>query len=109
MLLSVLTTLPKEWPHFLGVNTAQRLTALNNLAGVVVLAWRRLDEEGVVIDGNFSEEATAGQLLTLRDLIVATFPNVDNDTLKSAGQDILQAGLTRWQVIQKLITKFKTL
>jgi len=91
------------------VNTAARLQAVNDMTNVIVLAWRQLDDDGLVLLGNFDEQPTAQQLTTLGQLVLNTFPGTNADTLRDAGQDILQAGLTRWQIIQKLIARFKRL
>lgn len=91
------------------INTAARLQALNGLPGVIVLAWREVDDGGDVLQGNFSDQPTTQQLQTLGQLILNTFPGTDADTLRDAGRDILEAGLTRREIIQKLITRFKRL
>jgi len=91
------------------LNTKARYDAAKALPGIIALAWRELDAEGSVVDGNYDEQPTGGQLTTLYNLLLTTFPGVDSEMLKDKGQEILAAGLTREQIINKLAARFKRL
>ena len=69
-------------------------------------SWDDSDPETLIFN-NLDDEPTAQQLIAFKDTIVARFPNVDEDKLKQAGQNILVAGLTRAEIIAKLAIKFR--
>ena len=91
------------------LNTQARLQAAQGMSNIIVLAWRELNEDGETVDGNYDDAPTASQLTTLGNLILSTFPNTDIEMLKENGQKILKAGLTRWQIVKKLASRFRRL
>ena len=91
------------------LNTQARLQAAQGMANVIVLCWREVNAEGETVGGNYDDVPTAQQLTALGNLILSTFPNVDEEMLKEAGKKILENGSTRWQVSQKLAARFKRL
>ena len=88
------------------LNTRARLQVAQGMSNIIVLAWREVNEDSETVDGNYDDKPTATQLTTLGNLILSTFPNTDADMLKENGQKILKNGLTRWQIVKKLATRF---
>lgn len=74
-----------------------------------ILARKTWDDSdpGTFTFNNFDDVPNAQQLKAFGDTILARFPDVDADKLKENGQAIIKAGLTREQIINKLIVRWR--
>ncbi len=69
--------------------------------------WDSADPD-IITFNNFDDTPTAQQLNVFGDAILARFPDADASNLKENGQAIIRAGLTREEIINKLIIKWQT-
>ncbi len=74
-----------------------------------VLARQTWDtaDDGLLTFDNFDNAVTAGQVSTFISDIQNRYPDVDTDHLEDAGQAAIEAGLTRQQVIRRLVRRWK--
>jgi len=68
--------------------------------------WDTTDPD-ILTFNNLDEVPTTQQLQAFGDAILARFPDANVDKLKESGQAIIKAGLTREQIINKLITRWR--
>ena len=73
----------------------------------LILARQTTDLAGEITYSNTEEQPSAAQLLALKDKILSQYPDMDEDKLTEAGKAILEAGLTRIEIITKLIARWK--
>lgn len=91
-----------------GLTNAQ-LTALKAINRYFVLMDAQYDDTNpsVIISSTYDDVPTGGQLTTFKNTIQTRFPDVDDDKLTRAGRAILRAGLTRRQILDELIDRWK--
>lgn len=83
--------------------------ALNGDVRYIVLARRTFDDAnpGTYTSNNFDSVPSGAQLTSLKNLILARFPGVDEDKLTEVGQAIFRAGLTRAEIITLLAKRWQ--
>lgn len=92
-----------------GDGTLGNVQASNKMIILARRTYEIVDGNEVESFNNFDDQPSAAQLNTMKNLILPRFPGMDEDKLKSAGKEILKQGLTREQIINKLIVRWHKL
>lgn len=84
----------------------------NGNANFIVLARRVYEIVDAVTPivysfNNFDDVPTGAQLTALKNLIQTRYPDVNDDALTEAGQAIIHSGLTRQQIIDLIIPRWR--
>jgi len=89
--------------------TDGQLNAMQGDNRFYILARQTRDDvgDGDLTFDNFDNVVTAGQVSTFISDIQTAYPDVDTAHLEDAGQAAIEAGLTREQVIRRLVRRWR--
>ena len=103
---------PKPNLHIVEVDglTPAQLTALNARNNYQVLMTRFYDDQtGAEISSTYDDTPTTGALNALAAQLKVRFTDIDDDKISRGGRAIFRSGLTRRQILDELIQRWRSL